>query len=59
MKLFREDLEERQERNRTRRFASWRGIILYIVIFVLIVYILRNFNSERAEYMLWFMRGGR
>jgi len=59
MKLFKEDLETRRERARTSRFGGWGGLLLYIALVLVILYIVKDFTSASVERILWFIRGGK
>lgn len=59
MKLFREELERRQERNRNVRYGGWSGLLLKILIVILVIYFATQFSGQSVENMLWFMSGGK
>jgi len=59
MKLFQEDTEYRRERNRTTKYGGWRGMLLYIALLLLLIYILTHIDSSAISLLVSFFKGGK
>lgn len=54
MKLFKEEIEYRRDRNRHFRFGGWRGLFLKILIIVILFLVLNTFSGENIKNFLGF-----
>ncbi|MBP7563569.1 MAG: hypothetical protein KA886_07245 [Candidatus Cloacimonetes bacterium] len=57
-RFLKEEIEYRYERNRSGRLSGWKGLIIKILLFALLIHFFISFNKDSAQNILWFISGG-
>ncbi len=57
-RFLKDEIEYRYERNRSGRFGGWKGLIIKILLFALLIHFFISFNKDSAQNILWFISGG-
>ncbi len=56
--VFKNGIDFRREQNRRIKFGKWGSLLIKIALVLFIANIIKDFNSDSAKSMLWFMSGG-
>ena len=57
MKVFREQVEDRREKNRNRRFGGWKGLLLMIAIFIVVLMMYNSCTETNVGDFFDFITG--